>query len=47
MDEESQRVKLLKCIGTLIDGHYGGQVCKRYLHELVLAGVNKNIKNIT
>jgi hypothetical protein len=35
--EEKRRSLLLNDIGRLIDRHYGGQIRKCYLHQLVLA----------
>ena len=35
--DEATRREFLDCIGSLIDGSFGGKVRKRYLNELVLA----------
>ncbi|WP_220446538.1 class I SAM-dependent methyltransferase [Paenibacillus piri] len=35
--DAANRAQLLDCIGGIIDREYGGQVRKRYLHELIIA----------
>lgn len=35
--EPDNRQRLFDCIRELIDGQYGGQISKRYLHEMILA----------
>jgi hypothetical protein len=35
---DEARHKFLECIGSLIDRDFGGQIRKRFLHELIVAG---------